>query len=414
VVLQLGDDFVRARVTVFFRLLLAIPPLVWFFLWTIAALVAAVLGWFATVVTGRLPDGLHSFLAAYVRYGIRVRAYLFLAAEPWPGFSTAEQYPVDVEIAPPGQQRRATALFRLALAIPAIGLSAILGPSLGFQAGAGRRYGTRLSATGIASTAAFFGWFASLWRGQMPRDLRNLIAYTLDYSAQAAAYTLLLTDRYPNSDPTLSAAAERGTEHPVRLTVADDGRRSRLTVFFRALLVLPHLVWLALWSIAVLFASIANWLATLVRGESPGQLHRFVAAWLRYSTHVSAYLDLVANPFPAFNGAEGVYPLDPHVADRQPQNRWKTAFRILLAIPALAIGSALGAAVGVAAFYGWFTGLAVGRMPTGLRNLGAYGLRYQAQAFAYLLLLTDRYPSASPLQEEGAEKPFEPVQLALE
>jgi hypothetical protein len=32
------------------------------------------------------------------------------------------------------------------------------------------------------------------------------------------------------------------SEHPIRLVVSDDLRRSRLTVFFRALLALPHMV----------------------------------------------------------------------------------------------------------------------------------------------------------------------------
>ena len=36
--------------------------------------------------------------------------------------------------------------------------------------------------------------------------------------------------------------------HPVTLVQDDDGRRSRLTVFFRLLLAIPHFVWLALWT----------------------------------------------------------------------------------------------------------------------------------------------------------------------
>ena len=40
-------------------------------------------------------------------------------------------------------------------------------------------------------------------------------------------------------------------DHPVRITIDDDLRRSRLTVFFRLLLVIPHVVWLYLWGFAV-------------------------------------------------------------------------------------------------------------------------------------------------------------------
>ena len=37
--------------------------------------------------------------------------------------------------------------------------------------------------------------------------------------------------------------------HPIRLVVTDDLQRNRLTSFFRLILAIPHIVWLALWSI---------------------------------------------------------------------------------------------------------------------------------------------------------------------
>ena len=45
----------------------------------------------------------------------------------------------------------------------------------------------------------------------------------------------------------------------MRLTVTDDLRRSRLTVFFRLLLAIPHFIWWTLWTIAALLAAVANW-----------------------------------------------------------------------------------------------------------------------------------------------------------
>ncbi len=91
-------------------------------------------------------------------------------------------------------------------------------------------------------------------------------------------------------------------EHPVRLTVEDDLRRNRLTVFFRLLLALPHFIWFFLWTIAALLGSILNWFATLVLGCPPGWLHRFLCAYIRYSVHLGAYLYLAANPYPGFVG----------------------------------------------------------------------------------------------------------------
>jgi hypothetical protein len=185
-------------------------------------------------------------------------------------------------------------------------------------------------------------------------------------------------------------------EHPVAVAVEDDLRRSRLTVFFRLLLAIPHFVWLALWSVAALLAAIANWVVALVRGLPAAPLHRFLAAYVRYSIHVSAFLFLVANPFPGFTGREGGYPVDVRLPPPARQSRWVTGFRLLLAIPAMIVQSAIGGAAWAAAFLGWFAALATGRMPRGLRNLGAYSLRYSAQSSAYVFVLTDRYPYSGP------------------
>ena len=64
----------------------------------------------------------------------------------------------------------------------------------------------------------------------------------------------------------------------MRLTVTDDLRRSRLTVFFRLLLAIPHFIWWTLWTIAALLAAVANWFATLFAGRAPEALHRFLSA----------------------------------------------------------------------------------------------------------------------------------------
>jgi len=52
----------------------------------------------------------------------------------------------------------------------------------------------------------------------------------------------------------------------------------------------------------------------------------------------------------------------------------------------------------LAAMLGWFSSLARGRMPLGLRNAGALALRYQAQTHGYLLLLSDSYPYSGPVR----------------
>lgn len=407
--LSIEDDRRRSRLTVFFRILLAIPHLVWLVLWSVAALFAALATWIAALVTGQAPTALHRFLSAYVRYGTHVSAYLYLTANPFPSFTGAPGYPVDVEIPDPQRQARWKTALRLLLALPASALAIALGSGIS-DPGFRDEWWAWSSVGGAASASAFLGWFASLARGRMPPGLRNLGAYGIGYSAQTWAYVLLLTDRYPNSDPDAIGPEWELPPHAVRLELDDDGRRSRLTVFFRLLLAFPHFVWLALWSVAAFLAAITNGLVALFRGRSASALHRFLAAYVRYYAHVTAFVTLVANPFPGFAGAPG-YPVEVTVDPPERQNRWITLFRFFLAIPTFFLSGALSVALIVVGILGWFAALVTGRMPIGLRNLGAYAVRYVSQTNAYWLIVTDAYPNASPALRPPREPKFEPEPL---
>jgi hypothetical protein len=387
------DDLRRSRLTVLFRLFLAIPHLVWLLLWGIAVNVVVLILWLAILIEGQVPKILHDFVAGYLRYATHVGAYLFLAANAYPGFRGEPGYPVDVEIDPPARQSRWATLFRLVLAFPAILLTAAVGGSwVIFAVGA-------LYFSGAGGMAAFLTWFVAVVRGTAPRGLRDLATYTLGYGAQAGGYLLLLTDRYPSSDPALVEPLPELPEHPVRAVVSDELGRSRLTILFRLLLSFPHLVWLTLWAVPAFLAVVAAWLVALVTGRVPTALHRFLAAYVRYWTHVVAYLYVIGRRFPGFTGREGSYGIDVRIDPPKAQSRWKTLFRLLLAIPGLLVASALSNALLVLAILGWWVGLVLGRMPEGLRNLGASCLRYTAQTYAYIGLLTDRYPYASPVLE---------------
>jgi hypothetical protein len=413
--LAVEDDLRRSRVTVFFRLLLAIPHLVWASLWSILMFFVAFVNWLATLIIGRLPGGLHSLTAAYVRYLTQLFAYLSLAANPYPMFTGTDRYPVDIEIDAPARQRRLITLFRLPLAIPALTFAAVFlasyaGGSYSSGEGENAYGGATASSVGTVWTVAFFAWFACLALGRMPMGFRNLQAYGLRYGAQAWAYVLLLTDRYPNLDP--GDPPSTGPLHPVGLAVSDDLMRSRLTVFFRLLLALPHFVWLILWGIAAFFAGIAGWFAALILGRLPSALHRFLAAYLRYTTHLGAFVLLTANPFPDFTGTPGRYPVDPELPEPEPQRRLVTLFRFFLAIPAFAVSSSLYTLAFVSAFFGWFVSLALGRMPRSFREAQAYALRYGAQTNAYFWLLTSRYPYSGPSLGQPEEEPEPEPELA--
>jgi hypothetical protein len=191
------------------------------------------------------------------------------------------------------------------------------------------------------------------------------------------------------------AAAAASETHPIRLRITDDLQRTRLTVFFRLLLAIPHFVWEALLGILAFLAVIGNWITTLFAGQSPDALHSVLAGYLRYATHVSAYVFLLADPYPGFLfiNLKQDYPIDAEIAGPEPQGRAGVAFRIILAIPAMIVANILRNLSGVLAFFSWWIALFTGRVPEGIRNFGAFALRYETQTYAYLGLLTARYPS---------------------
>ena len=198
----------------------------------------------------------------------------------------------------------------------------------------------------------------------------------------------------PEVPPAAAATVEPGADHPVQLVDNDDLKRSRLTVFFRLLLALPHFFWLTLWGIAVAVVAIVGWFAALALGRLPEGMHRFQAKYQIYTTRFYAYLYLLANPYPPFHGGPADYPVDLRVPmEAQRQSRWKILLRIILGIPAMILAWVFSQVLQILAFLGWFVSVVMGRMPKGMRDLGAYCLRYQEQTNCYMLLLTERYPS---------------------
>jgi Domain of unknown function (DUF4389) len=401
------DDLQRSRLTVFFRLVLAIPHYIWALLIGTAVAFCVFANWFILLVKGRTPDGLHSFIAGYIRYLTHLEAYFLLAANPFPPFYLigTDPYPVDLEIDPPEPQNRWKTLFRLFLAVPAL----LIASTLLFGGARGGGY----FSGGIAFGVAFLAWWVAMVRSRIPRGMRNLLVYCLAYSAQVSAYVFLITDRYPFASPSgfvsgrePAAPSVEGAEparaHPVSMSVDDDLRRARLLVLFRLPLVIPHLVWLILWALLAFVTAILAWVWAIATEAPPRPFYRFLSRFIRYSTHVYAFAFLVGNPFPGFVGKPGSYPIDLELPALQPQKRLITVFRLFLALPALLISGGLGGALFVAAFLGWFVGLFLGRMPAGLRDLGAYSLRYSAQVSSYLYLVTATYPDSGPRPEPSS------------
>jgi hypothetical protein len=170
----------RSRLTAFFRLILAIPLMIWLYLYAIVAYVAIVIAWFAIVITGRYPQGLYGFVAGFTRFLTRFTAYTALLCDPYPAFGGSDDpnYPVRMQFAGPLERySRAKTFFRGIIAIPILFVRYVMGILL--------------------EIGAFGAWVVIVITGKMPRGLFDLMVLANSYNARSDAYLYLLTETYP-------------------------------------------------------------------------------------------------------------------------------------------------------------------------------------------------------------------------
>jgi hypothetical protein len=180
--------------------------------------------------------------------------------------------------------------------------------------------------------------------------------------------------------------------HPVRVDIDYVEKRSRLTTFFRLILVIPHYVFLSVFGLVAFVVTLIAWFAVVITGRYPEGMWNLSASYVKYAARVLSYLGLAVDPFPPFSG-DGPYPVQTTIQRPERQSRWKALFRIILIFPAAVIVSLLGYAVYSVAFILWLWIVFVGRSPKGLHDFMATSVEYYTRFNAYFLLLVDAYPN---------------------
>jgi hypothetical protein len=164
---------------VLLRLFLAIPLAVVVLAIGIATFVVVVIGWFAAIFIGRVPDFVRNLVTIYLRVGLRLQAYVMLLTDRFPPFDTEDvpDYPVHVAVPFATPMNRAAVFFRILLAVPASLLGGVLG-------------------SGYA-VLSFFMWIVTLITGWLPASVHDGYQGILRYQTRLSAYTLLLVPTYP-------------------------------------------------------------------------------------------------------------------------------------------------------------------------------------------------------------------------
>jgi hypothetical protein len=182
---------------------------------------------------------------------------------------------------------------------------------------------------------------------------------------------------------------------PVEFDVEYPERLSRLLIFFKWLLVIPHIIVLyAVGAVAGLFTVIA-WFAILFTGRYPRGMFNFVVGYYRWTYNIGAYVYLLRDEYPPFSLESGRYPVTFEVEYPERLSRLLIFVKGLLVIPNVIVLYFVLLAWMVTTFIAWFAILFSGRYPKGLFDFAAGTLRWMARVNAYVLLLRDEYPPFS-------------------
>lgn len=169
----------QRRWTVLLRAILAIPLALAVLFVGIAALVCVVLGWFAALVMGRVPQFVRTIVTVYLLMMLRLEAYLFLLTDRFPPFSVDDvpEYHASLAVPPATRLNRAAVLFRLVLVIPASIAVRVVGLGL--------------------YVISFFIWVVVLITGWLPKPVHEVYQVFIRYELRVIGYLSLLVPTYP-------------------------------------------------------------------------------------------------------------------------------------------------------------------------------------------------------------------------
>ncbi|HSJ25376.1 MAG TPA: DUF4389 domain-containing protein [Longimicrobiales bacterium] len=210
------------------------------------------------------------------------------------------EYPVTVHVAPATENRnRLTTAFRFFLALPhliLVGGPAAIGLGVGWNWDDGWSWS---SSAGLLGHAVFLTtivmWFAIVITAAHIDMLWRFAAFFVRWRVRATAYLMLLRDEYP-------PFGEGDGEYPAFVEIGEPpAERDRLTVFFRILLALPHILLLGVLNVLWAFTTAVAWVVILFTGRYPETLYGFALGVLAWSVRVETYVLLLRDEYPPFS-----------------------------------------------------------------------------------------------------------------
>ncbi|MHB8241931.1 MAG: DUF4389 domain-containing protein [Solirubrobacteraceae bacterium] len=184
-------------------------------------------------------------------------------------------YPVAFEADYVERRSRASAFFRLILAIPLFLWAYVYGL--------------------VACVVITISWVVVVITGRYPQSLYDFVAGFNRFQTRTLAYVALLSDPYPpfggSDDPS----------YPVRMRF--DGpleRYSRAKAFFRIILAIPIVILRYVMNILLEIGAVAAWVVIVITGKMPRGLFDLMVLANSYTARSDAYLYLLTETYPPF------------------------------------------------------------------------------------------------------------------
>lgn len=177
--------------------------------------------------------------------------------------------------------------------------------------------------------------------------------------------------------------------------------RSRLTTFFRGLLVYPVLIVGYIYWIGAAIALFVAWFALMFTGRYPEGLYRFVGNVVRFNARMNGYYMLLTDAYPKFGLDEyPEYPIRVPIAPAKAKySRLKVFFRGLLGIPVMLISFVFSIGLMFLLVFSWFRILFTGKQSASWHETMTRWNRYNTRATAYFVYLTEDWP---PMGDEAS------------
>ncbi len=165
---------------------------------------------------------------------------------------------------------------------------------------------------------------------------------------------------------------------------------SRVLIFVKWLLLLPHAFILWAFGILASIAAFIGWWAVLFTGSYPVGLWNIVYAYVRWNTRVSVYSMLLRDEYPPFG--DEPYPMQLYLERPGQQSRLLLIGRFFILIPVGLWLSVVGLFAAVLLVVAFFAILFLGHIPEDIHRPIVSIYRYMLRVNVYAYVLTDEWP----------------------